>query len=169
MSVLLLILLLALQGLLIGAFARLALPGKDPLTVFQTMAVGIAGSLLAGIVFYLIFGDAGRSRVPRRARLLGPDHVLHPPLARRRADAAERRRAAPPRLLSIVQRRFTVACSLRDGHERSALRAWPVGALLCILSAAGFGAMAIFGKLAYDEGVEVGELLFLRFALAAPR
>jgi drug/metabolite transporter (DMT)-like permease len=41
-----------------------------------------------------------------------------------------------------------------------------VGALLCILSAAGFGAMAIFGKLAYDEGVTVGELLLLRFALA---
>jgi uncharacterized membrane protein YeaQ/YmgE (transglycosylase-associated protein family) len=57
MSVLLLILLLALQGLIVGAFARLALPGKDPLTLFQTMAVGIAGSLLAGIVFYLIFGD----------------------------------------------------------------------------------------------------------------
>jgi uncharacterized membrane protein YeaQ/YmgE (transglycosylase-associated protein family) len=56
-SVVVLILLLALQGLVIGAFARLALPGKDPLTLFQTMAVGIAGSLLAGIVFYLIFGD----------------------------------------------------------------------------------------------------------------
>ena len=42
-----------------------------------------------------------------------------------------------------------------------------MGALLCILSAAGFGAMAIFGKLAYDEGVGVGELLLLRFALAA--
>jgi uncharacterized membrane protein YeaQ/YmgE (transglycosylase-associated protein family) len=58
MSVIVLILLLALQGLVIGAFARLALPGKDPLTLFQTMAVGIAGSLLAGIVFYLIFGDS---------------------------------------------------------------------------------------------------------------
>ena len=57
MSVVLLIILLAVQGLVIGAFARLALPGKDPLTLFQTMAVGIAGSLLAGIVFYLIFGD----------------------------------------------------------------------------------------------------------------
>jgi drug/metabolite transporter (DMT)-like permease len=42
-----------------------------------------------------------------------------------------------------------------------------MGAVLCILSAAGFGAMAIFGKLAYDEGVEVGELLLVRFALAA--
>jgi uncharacterized membrane protein YeaQ/YmgE (transglycosylase-associated protein family) len=58
MSVVVLILLLALQGLIIGAFARLALPGKDPLTLFQTMAVGIAGSLIAGIVFYLIFGES---------------------------------------------------------------------------------------------------------------
>src|SRR5688500_19722488 len=42
-----------------------------------------------------------------------------------------------------------------------------MGALLCILSAAGFGAMAIFGKLAYDEGVEVGDLLLFRFSMAA--
>jgi uncharacterized membrane protein YeaQ/YmgE (transglycosylase-associated protein family) len=58
MSVIVLILLLMVQGLIIGAFARLALPGKDPLTLFQTMAVGIAGSLLAGIVFYLLFGES---------------------------------------------------------------------------------------------------------------
>jgi uncharacterized membrane protein YeaQ/YmgE (transglycosylase-associated protein family) len=57
MSVIVLILLLMVQGLIIGAFARLALPGKDPLTLLQTMAVGIAGSLLAGIVFYLLFGE----------------------------------------------------------------------------------------------------------------
>jgi drug/metabolite transporter (DMT)-like permease len=42
-----------------------------------------------------------------------------------------------------------------------------VGPLLCLLSAAGFGAMAIFGKLAYDAGVDVGDLLLVRFALAA--
>ncbi len=42
-----------------------------------------------------------------------------------------------------------------------------MGALLCILSAAGFGAMAIFGKLAYEEGVGVGDLLLVRFAMAA--
>jgi len=38
---------------------------------------------------------------------------------------------------------------------------------MCIGSAAGFGAMAVFGKLAYDEGVTVGTLLAARFALAA--
>jgi len=42
-----------------------------------------------------------------------------------------------------------------------------VGPLLCILSAAAFGAMAIFGKLAYDDGVAVGDLLLVRFSIAA--
>ncbi len=36
-----------------------------------------------------------------------------------------------------------------------------------LLSAAGFGAMAIFGKLAYDAGVSTLTLLFVRFVLAA--
>ena len=34
MDFLLLVILLAVQGLVIGAFARLALPGKDPLSLF---------------------------------------------------------------------------------------------------------------------------------------
>jgi drug/metabolite transporter (DMT)-like permease len=42
-----------------------------------------------------------------------------------------------------------------------------MGPALCILSAASFGAMGIFGKLAYDEGVGVWELLLVRFGLAA--
>jgi drug/metabolite transporter (DMT)-like permease len=41
------------------------------------------------------------------------------------------------------------------------------GTLLCLGSAAAFGAMAVFGKLAYEEGTTVGTLLFVRFALAA--
>lgn len=41
------------------------------------------------------------------------------------------------------------------------------GVLLCLASAAAFGAMGIFGKLAYDESVTVGTLLVVRFALAA--
>jgi drug/metabolite transporter (DMT)-like permease len=42
----------------------------------------------------------------------------------------------------------------------------PAGALLCLGSAAAFGAMGIFGKLAYDEGASVGTLLATRFVLA---
>jgi drug/metabolite transporter (DMT)-like permease len=45
------------------------------------------------------------------------------------------------------------------------VRTW--GPLLCLLSAAAFGAMAIFGKYAYDAGVTVGDLLLVRFAMAA--
>ena len=42
-----------------------------------------------------------------------------------------------------------------------------MGAVFCLLSAIGFGAMAIFGKLAYDDGVTVGDLLLVRFGIAA--
>lgn len=37
---------------------------------------------------------------------------------------------------------------------------------MCLASGAAFGAMAVFGKLAYDEGVNPGTLLVVRFALA---
>jgi len=41
------------------------------------------------------------------------------------------------------------------------------GTLFCLGSGAAFGAMAIFAKLAYGEGANVGTLLALRFAIAA--
>ena len=41
------------------------------------------------------------------------------------------------------------------------------GTFLCLASAVCFGAMAAFGKLAYDEGATVGTLLAVRFTLAA--
>jgi len=42
-----------------------------------------------------------------------------------------------------------------------------MGAFYCLLSAAAFGVIAIFGKLSYDEGVSVESLLLVRFGLAA--
>jgi drug/metabolite transporter (DMT)-like permease len=41
------------------------------------------------------------------------------------------------------------------------------GTLLCLSSGAAFGAMAVFGKLAYGDGATVGTLLAVRFVLAA--
>ena len=41
------------------------------------------------------------------------------------------------------------------------------GTLFCLASAAAFGAMAIFGKLAYEQGATAGTLLATRFLLAA--
>src|SRR5690349_10901479 len=42
-----------------------------------------------------------------------------------------------------------------------------VGPALCLLSAAFFGAMPIFGKFAYEAGVSPSALLLVRFTLAA--
>ncbi len=58
MGLLTVILLLALQGLIVGAFARLALPGRDPLSLFQTMMVGLAGSLIAGLLVYALLDES---------------------------------------------------------------------------------------------------------------
>ena len=41
------------------------------------------------------------------------------------------------------------------------------GTALCLTSAAAFGAMGVFGKLAYENGATVGTLLSVRFVLAA--
>src|SRR3954465_15867217 len=47
---------LAIFGLIVGALARLALPGRDPMTIPQTMLLGIAGALIAGLIVRLATG-----------------------------------------------------------------------------------------------------------------
>lgn len=56
MSIIVYLIVLAVSGLIVGALARLALPGKDPMTIPQTILVGIGGSFLAGLVYWLISG-----------------------------------------------------------------------------------------------------------------
>lgn len=41
---------MALVGLVVGALAKLIVPGKDPGGVVITMLIGIAGALLAGFI-----------------------------------------------------------------------------------------------------------------------
>jgi uncharacterized membrane protein YeaQ/YmgE (transglycosylase-associated protein family) len=50
------IVVLVLVGTLVGGMARLALPGKDPMTLGQTMLIGITGTVVSGAVTYFIFG-----------------------------------------------------------------------------------------------------------------
>ena len=47
---------LAVGGLIVGALARFALPGKDPMTILQTMLVGIAGTFAAGLIVRVAAG-----------------------------------------------------------------------------------------------------------------
>jgi len=54
------ILSLIVSGLIIGLLARFAVPGKDPLKLWQTILLGIAGSLLGGLIaglFGVLDGD----------------------------------------------------------------------------------------------------------------
>jgi len=55
MDVILYIIGLLVTGLIVGALARLLLPGRDPMTLFQTILVGIGGSLVAGLIAYYLF------------------------------------------------------------------------------------------------------------------
>jgi uncharacterized membrane protein YeaQ/YmgE (transglycosylase-associated protein family) len=53
------ILFLVFGGLVVGALARLALPGPDPMSILATIGLGIAGSFVGGIVSYVLLGHAG--------------------------------------------------------------------------------------------------------------
>jgi uncharacterized membrane protein YeaQ/YmgE (transglycosylase-associated protein family) len=58
-GILVLILLLAVSGLVVGALARLALPGPDPMGILATIGLGLAGSFVGGLIAYLFMGRSG--------------------------------------------------------------------------------------------------------------
>ena len=59
MGLLLYLILLVLSGLIVGALARLALPGPDPMGIGKTILIGIAGSFMGGLVMWAITGRDG--------------------------------------------------------------------------------------------------------------
>ena len=57
---LMVILAVAVSGLIIGALARLAVPGPDPMPWWKTILLGIAGSFVGGLLSVAVgFTDAG--------------------------------------------------------------------------------------------------------------
>jgi uncharacterized membrane protein YeaQ/YmgE (transglycosylase-associated protein family) len=58
MSFIVFLILIVVGGLIVGALARLALPGPDPLSIGQTILLGIAGSLIAGLITYAVWDAA---------------------------------------------------------------------------------------------------------------
>ena len=50
---------LALFGLVVGALARLALPGPDPMGILATIGLGLAGSFLGGVIAHVFLGTGG--------------------------------------------------------------------------------------------------------------
>ena len=55
MSLLAYVIVLAVSGLFIGALARLSLPGPDPMSIFQTLLLGLAGNFVAGAIVLLLW------------------------------------------------------------------------------------------------------------------
>lgn len=53
------ILVLLVWGLVSGSLARLALPGPDPMSIPMTIALGLGGSLVGGIVAWAFLGHGG--------------------------------------------------------------------------------------------------------------
>jgi len=49
---------LCVWGAIVGSLGRLALPGPDPMTIGETILIGIVSSLVAGILFRIIFNSA---------------------------------------------------------------------------------------------------------------
>jgi uncharacterized membrane protein YeaQ/YmgE (transglycosylase-associated protein family) len=54
-SLLLYLIILAVSGLIVGALARLALPGPDPMSIFHTILLGLAGNFIAGVIVWLVW------------------------------------------------------------------------------------------------------------------
>jgi uncharacterized membrane protein YeaQ/YmgE (transglycosylase-associated protein family) len=44
-------------GLVVGALARLAIPGRDPMSLWMTILLGVVGSFLGGLVAGALFGQ----------------------------------------------------------------------------------------------------------------
>jgi len=57
--VILFILGLILTGLILGALARLLVPGRDPMSIGGTILLGIVGSIVGGILGRAVFDNDG--------------------------------------------------------------------------------------------------------------
>lgn len=45
-------------GLVVGAIARLVLPGKQSLSIIVTILVGVVGAIVGGYLWRALFGDS---------------------------------------------------------------------------------------------------------------
>jgi uncharacterized membrane protein YeaQ/YmgE (transglycosylase-associated protein family) len=59
LDVIVYLIVLFISGVVVGALGRLAIPGPDPMSLLATWAIGIAGSFIAGLIWWLISGRNG--------------------------------------------------------------------------------------------------------------
>ena len=59
MGFLLFLIVVFVSGLVVGALARLAVPGPDPMPIWATAALGIGGSIIGGTIARVLIGSYG--------------------------------------------------------------------------------------------------------------
>ena len=65
------VLFLLIIGVVAGFLARLLVPGRDPMTVWQTILLGIVGSFIGGFIGYLLFRKDGDDGAFQASGLIG--------------------------------------------------------------------------------------------------
>lgn len=65
------ILFLLVIGLVAGFLARLLVPGRDPMSVGQTLVLGVVGSFIGGFIGYALFRKDGEDGAFQASGLIG--------------------------------------------------------------------------------------------------
>lgn len=65
------VLALLITGLVAGALARLLVPGRDPMSLFATILLGVVGSFIGGFLGYALFGRDTADGALQPAGLVG--------------------------------------------------------------------------------------------------
>jgi uncharacterized membrane protein YeaQ/YmgE (transglycosylase-associated protein family) len=84
---------LAFVGVIVGPLARLSLPGRDPMTLGQTIAIGEVSAFTAGIAMWELTDGAAVAGIPA-CTLVGTGIVY---LVRRRRGGHLTHPGRPPR------------------------------------------------------------------------
>ena len=62
---------LVVIGLIAGALARLLVPGRDSMSVGQTILLGMVGSFIGGFIGYVLFHKDGQDGAFQASGLIG--------------------------------------------------------------------------------------------------
>ena len=53
------VIVLIVMGLLVGSLLRLLVPGRDPMSLPETLGIGVVGTLVSGFIGRALFGSGG--------------------------------------------------------------------------------------------------------------
>ena len=53
------VIVLIVMGLLVGSLPRLLVPGRDPMSLPETLGIGVVGTLVSGFIGRALFGSGG--------------------------------------------------------------------------------------------------------------